>query len=139
MFLTLNLNLKPNINFKWLPLFHHHMKKKPWKKAAYCSEIYYPYTISRLYIKRHYCCSHFTSLCNYPLKEIKKYEFGVFSNAIMCIPNFIIIHSTVLKLKHEWERETDRQIWPVLNALTSCTVCKCIIAWMENTSNSTSK
>jgi hypothetical protein len=29
MFLTLNLNLKPNINFKWLPLFHHHMKKKP--------------------------------------------------------------------------------------------------------------
>jgi hypothetical protein len=42
--------------------------------------------------------------CYYRLQEIKKYEFGVATNGILPMPDFIKIRPAVLELKHADEQ-----------------------------------
>jgi hypothetical protein len=47
------------------------------------------------------------------LKEIGKYNFKVFPNGIMSIPNFIQIHPAAVELNHA-DRQTDRDDQPYM-------------------------
>lgn len=63
-----------------------------------------PYVISGPYNKWCYCCSHITSLCGHYADILDcrkpKVEAGVASSGIISIPDFIKIHSVILKWKH---------------------------------------